>query len=79
MENDYTTLSLGALYRLMDDRLRLEARISPTFGDVDRTVWDLGSSYAVIERMTLQLRFTLFAIPVLADDSIWSMVLRYDL
>jgi hypothetical protein len=79
MENNYTTLSIGGLYRLYRDRLRLEGRVSPTFGDVERTVWDAGAGFHIIERMSLQLRFTFFANRIGTDDSILSMILRYEL
>jgi hypothetical protein len=79
MRNDYTTLSINALYRLLENRLALEARISPTLGDVQRTVWDAAAHYAFTPNLSAQMRFSYFVNKGIPDDNIWRTTLRYDL
>jgi len=78
-QSDYTTLSLSGLYRLFQNRLSLEGRVSPTFGDVQRTVYDTAVGYAIEKNLTIQMRFTYYANHGLLDDNIWRTTLRYDL
>ena len=79
LRNDYTTISLNGLYRLMQNRLTLEARISPTLGDVQRTVWDASAHYAFTPNLSAQMRFSYFVNKGISDDTIWRTTLRYDL
>ncbi|MDH4069245.1 MAG: hypothetical protein OEV30_02360 [Ignavibacteria bacterium] len=77
-QSDYTTLSLSGLYRVFQERLSLEARISPTLGDVRRTIYEGAIGYAIQRNLTIQMRFTYLANQMVADDSIWRTTLRYD-
>jgi hypothetical protein len=51
----FTTLTLGAQYRLMDDQVRLIASISPTFGDLNRFSIRGGGDYTYLKRHTFEL------------------------
>ncbi len=77
--NDYTTVSLNALYRMFEDRLVFEGRVSPTLGDVQRTVWDGSARWAFTPSLSAQMRFTYFVNKGIPDDNIWRTTLRYDL
>ncbi len=76
---DYTTLSLSGQYRVWRERLSLEARVSPTIGDVERTVWDASASCEIIPNMTAQIRFSYFNNKGLVNDNIWALTYRYGL
>ncbi len=77
--NDYTTISLNGLYRMFEDRLFLEGRISPTLGDVNRTVWDAAARWVFTPNLSAQMRYTYFVNKGIPDDNIWRTTLRYDL
>jgi len=77
--NDYTTVSVNALYRMFEERLIFEARVSPTLGDVKRTVWDGAARWAFTPNLSAQMRFTYLVNKGIPDDNIWRTTLRYDL
>jgi hypothetical protein len=76
---DYTTLALSGRYRVWQGRMDLEGRVSPTFGDYKRLVWEAGTAFRIIPQMGLQLRFIYFDNDGTKDDSIWALTYRYDL
>jgi hypothetical protein len=51
----FTTLTLGAQYRMMNDQLRLIASISPTFGDLKRFSIRGGGNYTYLKRHTFEV------------------------
>jgi hypothetical protein len=61
------------------DRLVLEGRVSPTYGDVQRTVWDGAAAWSFAPNLSAQMRFTYFVNKGIPDDNIWRTTLRYDL
>jgi hypothetical protein len=75
-EIGYTILFFGAEYRLMRDRLFLNAAVSPTLGDIDRTLLDAGARYAFTPELSLEGKFDLYLIDGADSDVIWSLVLR---
>jgi hypothetical protein len=72
----YTILFFGGEYRLMQDRLFLNAAVSPTLGDIERTLLDAGARYAFTPELTLEGRFDLYLSDAVENDVIWSLVLR---
>ena len=72
----YTILFFGAEYRLMQDRLFLNAAASPTLGDITRTLLDAGARYAFAPTLSLEGRFDLYLNDGADSDVIWSLVLR---
>jgi hypothetical protein len=76
-ESDYTTLLFSGRYRAIDERLTVEARLSPTFGDFERKVWEAMSSFAILSNMTLQMRFVYFDNSGNVNDSIWGLSYRF--
>jgi hypothetical protein len=72
----YTILFFGGEYRLMQDRLFLNAAVSPTLGDITRTLLDAGARYAFTAALSLEGRFDLYLNDAAESDVIWSLVLR---
>jgi hypothetical protein len=79
VQNDfaYTALGLSAQYRLLDDNLRLVAQVTPTFGDLERTVIRLGGDYTY-RAHAFELYFDYFKNTLVANDRILSFVYRYN-
>jgi hypothetical protein len=82
MDYNYTTLSFNGVYRLLDEKLRVGATLSPTFGDMKRTLMELTSQYMITSQQSLA--FQLYLInspdnPVSSNDIIASLVYRLDL
>jgi hypothetical protein len=75
-ELGYTILFFGGEYRLMRDRLFLNAGVSPTLGDITRTLLDAGARYAFTPDLGLEGRFDLYLNDAAESDVIWSIVLR---
>ncbi len=78
----YTSLTALARYRLAEDRLRLQGSVTPTLGDIQRVLVDLGSEYFFAQNLSLQTTLGLFFNSRLyqtagnTNDIIWSIVLR---
>jgi hypothetical protein len=55
----YISLSVGAQYRMLEDRLNLSLSVSPSFGDFERQAVDFVGQYLLMEnlRLILQLRY----------------------
>jgi hypothetical protein len=70
------------VYRLFDEKLRVGATLSPTFGDMKRTLMELMSQYMITSQQSLS--FQLYLInnpdnPASTNDIIASLVYRFDL
>lgn len=79
---NYTTLSLGGMYRFLQEKLRVGATLSPTFGDMKRTLFELMSQYMFNAQQSLSFQFYLISNPdnpVSKNDIIASLVYRLDL
>jgi hypothetical protein len=79
---NYTTLSFNGVYRLLDEKLRVGATLSPTFGDMKRTLMEIMSQYMLTSQQSLS--FQLYLInnpdnPASKNDIIASLVYRLDL
>jgi len=53
----YVSLSLGANYSMMQDKLLLSGSLSPSFGDYKRTSFDASALYYLMPNLTMQLQF----------------------
>ncbi len=53
----FTTLTFGTQYRMMEDQLRLIASVSPTFGDISRFSVRGGGDFTYLKRHVLELMF----------------------
>ena len=74
---DYSAASVGALLRLMDERLQIQASLSPTFGSINRTIARVGLDYAASQKHTFMLLFDFIQNAGLEDDTIGSVIYRF--
>jgi hypothetical protein len=74
----YTTLSASGLYRFLDGRLHCAATLSPTFGDIARTLADASARYYFQKNLSLQTQLSLYFNKSAHNDVIWSVILRMD-
>ncbi len=76
---NYTTLYLNAQWRLIDEKLRLSGSLSPTFGDIQRTLIDARAQYYFIRNVSLASQFNLYLNKITNNDILWSIILRADM
>lgn len=82
---EYTTFSASAQYQLLENRLRLNGSLSPTFGDIERVVTTISAQYDIIKnisvRTDLGLYFNskLFNSTATTNDVVWSVTIRADI
>jgi hypothetical protein len=74
---DYQTISLGARYRLMDDKLNLISAVAPSFGDFKRLLIQAGADYQVAENHYLIGQFDFIQNPGRSSDIILSILYRF--
>ncbi len=79
MSRNYTTLFLRGLYRLDGDRIQLSATVSPTLGDVGRTLLDGGAQYYFTKRISAVADLSLYLNKDRDNDLIGSLIVRMDL
>ncbi len=77
-EFNYTSLSLGARYRMFEDKLRLAADIVPIFGAISRVNFQTGAQYAINLNHSLELFFGYIQNASQADDIISSLIYRFN-
>jgi len=81
----YTTLTASGQYRMLEDRLRFNALLSPTFGDIQRVLVDASAQYyftrtlSIRPQLTLYFNSKLFDVMPLTNDVVWSIILRADI
>jgi hypothetical protein len=75
---NYSTLYLNAQYSLLEDKLRLESTISPTFGDIQRTFIDARVQYYFLRNISLLSQLNFYLNKNIRNDIIWSFILRAD-
>lgn len=73
----YTTWYANAQYRALGDRMRFSGTLSPTFGDVQRTLIDMGAQYFFRNNISAQTQLSLY-LNKNGTDTIWSFILRID-
>jgi hypothetical protein len=76
---NYTVLSLHGRYELLPNTVTCTATMSPTFGDVARTVLDGGLEWHISSPMTLSIQASTFTGSDTASESFLSIRYRYDL
>lgn len=77
-EFNYTSVTLGARYRLLGDKLRLAADVIPIFGAISRVTFQAGGQYAITQNHHLELFFSYIQNSALADDMISSLIYRFN-
>jgi len=75
----YWILTLAAQYRLAEDRLLLNSTVSPTLGDIRRTLLNGGLRYFFLKNLSLEGGLNLYFNKDADTDVIWSFVLRSDI
>ncbi len=81
-EYNYTTLMFNGVYRLLQEKLRVGATLSPTFCDMKRTLVELTSQYMFTQQQSLSFQLYLINNPdnsASKNDIIASLVYRLDL
>ena len=72
---NYTIVSLGGLYRMMEDNLRLTGVFTPAFGALKRTSFQAGADYTYL-RHNFTLQFDFIRNTDQSDDTILSFIYR---
>jgi len=76
--HNYTTLYANAQYALMKNQLLLGGTLSPTFGDIQRTLVDASAQYFIVRNVSAQGLMSLYFNTGGNNDIIWSLILRVD-
>jgi hypothetical protein len=75
----YSTMTFAVRYGLVADILVVRGVVSPTYGDVQRTLVGAGLDLTLLPSMLLQVEFSRFKPETGINDSIWDLRYRYDL
>ncbi|MBU1100614.1 MAG: hypothetical protein KKA84_09440 [Bacteroidetes bacterium] len=79
IEYNYSSISLGGKYRMLENKLELNASISPSFGDFERQAFDFTGEYFIYENFSLMLQARLYRIPDQSTNSIFGLMTRIGL
>jgi hypothetical protein len=81
----YTTLYTNAQYRLLDDKLRLNGSLSPTFGSIQRVLLNTGAQYYFWNNLSAQTQMSIYINKKMYgylksnNDIVWNLILRVDI
>jgi len=75
-EYNYTSLSIGGRYRMLEDKLEITASISPSFGDFERQAFDLVCQYFITPDFSVILQARMYRIPNQSTNSIIGLLTR---
>lgn len=78
-EADYTTLILNARYRMLNEKLRIGSTISPTFGSIQRWMFDVTGDYQLSKNLGAGIQSSFYASPTATPDLVFALNLRYDI
>jgi len=73
---NYTTVNIGARYRMMDNNLELASMLSPSFGAFKRTTVQVGANYTYMVRHTFAFSAQYDLNSGIANDTIISFIYR---
>ncbi|MBI3787048.1 MAG: hypothetical protein HY276_02225 [Ignavibacteriales bacterium] len=74
-----TSLSVNAQYRILNEKLRLAGTVAPTFGDLKRTLIQMGADYAITENHSIIFQYDYIQNPAPAvNDNIISLIYRFN-
>jgi hypothetical protein len=74
---NFTTIAMGAEYRLLDDALRLTGSIAPTTGDIARTVIQVATDYEVRRNHNVEFALSYIQNKGSTNDFITSLIYRF--
>jgi len=77
-EFNYTAIILAARYRLLEDKLRLAADISPIFGIINRINYQVGALYVITQNHNLEFFLNFIQNSNQKDDMITSLIYRFN-
>jgi len=75
----FVSVTLGASYLMLQDKLRMNAAVNPIFGDLKRTQFELSGLYEVIRNFNIGLQGRYFINEKLDNDSIFGLYFTYNL
>ncbi len=73
----YFTLTAGAKYKLIENKLILSANLSPSFGDYKRQALEFIADYNLIGNLNLAFQARIFRFPGKSTNSIIGLTTRY--
>ncbi|PKL83280.1 MAG: hypothetical protein CVV24_05740 [Ignavibacteriae bacterium HGW-Ignavibacteriae-3] len=73
---DYVTLTAGARYKLLHNKLLLSATLSPSFGDFKRQVFEFTADYNLLSNFNLVFQARIYRIPDASTNSIVGLSAR---
>jgi hypothetical protein len=76
---NYTTLYVNAHYRLLEEKLRLSGSVSPTFGDLQRTLLDASAQYFFLKNLNALTQLRIYLNKDGGNATIWNLTLRLDI
>jgi len=77
---NYTSVSAGAKYHLLEGQLELSALINPNFGDYKRIIFNAYGKYFILKNLSVMLDLKYFKnSSPLPGDSIVSLMTRYEI
>jgi len=79
VDYNYTSISLSARYKFMEDKMLVGGMIAPTFGDFQRTLWNANADYLIMKDLTVSTYLSLMQNPGYSSDTIWSLMLKYNM
>lgn len=74
---NYFTLTAGAKYRLLENKLLLSATLSPSFGDFDRQAFEFNADYNLLANMNIMFQARIFRFPGKSTNSIIGLITKY--
>lgn len=74
---NFTTIAIGAQYRLMDDALRLTGSVAPTSGDISRTTVQVAADYEVRRNHNVEFALSYIQNKGFTNDFITSLIYRF--
>jgi hypothetical protein len=78
VKRSYTTIYANGQYRMLEDKLRLFGTISPSFGDVERLLFEFGGQYYFTRTLSAQTQLSRYFNKSTTNDLIFSLILRLD-
>jgi hypothetical protein len=78
VKRSYTTIYANGQYRLLEDKLRLFGTVSPSFGDLERVLFELGGQYYFTRTLSAQTQLSRYFNTNATNDLIFSLILRLD-
>ncbi|MFA7228401.1 MAG: hypothetical protein WC061_05140, partial [Melioribacteraceae bacterium] len=73
---NYTTITLGGRYRMLENKLLLSATLSPSFGDFKRQALEFTADYNVLRNLNLMFQARIYRIPDASTNSIIGLATR---